>query len=92
MRYHLQLIRSATMVIAGGLMLCASGCTSNNSQSTAPASLSFSFGSAGVVVAQDGYPATLPIIVNGPSGTETVTASGLPLGVTEQFTAVNGGP
>jgi len=44
-----------------------------------------------VVVPQDGAAATLPVTISGPSGTATLSVSGLPSGVTEQFAASNGG-
>ena len=48
-------------------------------------------GATSVVVPQDGAAATLPVTISGPSGTATLSVSGLPSGVTEQFAASNGG-
>jgi hypothetical protein len=39
------------------------------------------------VVPQDGTPATLPVTVNGASGTVAITVAGLPGGITEQYSA-----
>jgi hypothetical protein len=49
-------------------------------------------GSANVVVPQDGMAAQLPVNITGATGSPTVTVSGLPTGVAQQFAAANGGP
>jgi hypothetical protein len=49
-------------------------------------------GSANVVVPQDGTPAALTVNISGPSGSGSVSVTGLPGGVTAQFAAQNGGP
>lgn len=92
MRLGFQLSVSVLYPAVAGLALALSGCTSNGGSSSTAASVSFSLGGSSVVVAQDGAPATLPVIVTGPSGAESVTLSGLPSGVTGQFTPVSGGP
>ena len=91
MRFIPPSLRSILGIAAAGLLLAVVGC-GGTSSSTAPASLSFSLGGASVVVPQDGMAATLPVSISGPAGAATVTVSGLPAGVTEQFAPVNGGP
>jgi len=59
---------------------------------TPPVPLLLAVGTPSLVVPQDGAAANLPVTISGPSGTATVTVSGLPGGVTEQFAASNGGP
>ncbi len=93
MRFILRLPGPILTVAVAGCALVAAGCGgTSGSSSSAPAKLSFSLGSASVIVAQDGFPVTLPITVTGPVGTETVTVGNLPTGVTETFTPVSGGP
>lgn len=75
-------------VVSAGFLMTAIGCGS----STPPVTLSISLGSSTVVAPQDGTAATLPVTVSGASGLAIVTVSGLPSGVTAQFTAVGGGP
>jgi hypothetical protein len=58
---------------------------------TPPVPLLLAVGATSVVVPQDGAAANLPVTISGPSGTATVTVTGLPTGVTEQFAASNGG-
>jgi hypothetical protein len=91
MRVILRAFRLLLGILSTGLVLAAAGCTSNSTSST-PATLSVSLGGPSVTVAQDGIPSTLALLVSGPSGTESVIVSGLPAGVTERFTSVNGGP
>jgi hypothetical protein len=43
-------------------------------------------------VPQDGTPATLTVTISGPSGSGSVSVTGLPGGATAQFAAQNGGP
>jgi hypothetical protein len=62
------------------------GCGGGGS-STPPPALTVSLRASNVVVAQDGTPATLPVTVNGADGSVTITASGLPAGVTQQYSA-----
>lgn len=69
---------------------CVAGCSSSGSGTSLKLAVSLS--ASNVVVAQDGYPATLALNVTGPTGTSTVTTSNLPAGVTATFTAVSGGP
>lgn len=57
-----------------------------------PGSLAVSLGNTIVVVPQDGTAAPVAVTVTAPSGSPSVTVSGLPAGVTEQFAAANGGP
>jgi hypothetical protein len=87
--------RALSLVPCGafiGIALAAVGCGGASTATTAPVSFSASLGFASVAVAQDGAPVTLPVNVAGPAGTPTVTVSGLPSGITEQFTPVSGGP
>lgn len=60
------------------------GCGGSGS-STPPLTLSASLGASSLVVPQDGTPATLPVTLNVANGTVTITVSGLPSGVTEQY-------
>ena len=59
---------------------------------TPPTPIAVTLGSSTVFVPQDGAAATLAVTIAGPRGAATVTVSGLPGGVTEQFAASNGGP
>jgi hypothetical protein len=54
--------------------------------------LTVSLSSTNVVVPQDATPVAIPVTITGASGSATVTVSGLPAGVTEQFVTVNSGP
>ncbi len=92
MRFILSSLRPILAIAAAGLALVVSGCGSASTTPVTPVTLSVSLGSSNVIVAQDGYPATLALNVTGPVGTETVTLSALPAGVTGQFTPVSGGP
>lgn len=92
MRFMFRLPRKILGLASAGLALAVAGCGVNNSATTTPVSFSFSLSSSGVVVGQDGTAATLAVNVTGPSGTDTVTVSGLPTGITAQFTPVSGGP
>jgi hypothetical protein len=49
-------------------------------------------GNPGVIVPQDGTPAALTVNISGPSGSGSVSVSGLPAGITAQFAAQSGGP
>jgi hypothetical protein len=71
--------------------LAAAG-TASVSVTSAPVSLSISLGSTVVVVPQDGTAVSVPLAVVAPGGSPSVTVSGLPAGVSEQFAAANGGP
>jgi len=57
-----------------------------------PGGLAVSLGSTIVVVPQDGTTTPVAVTVTAPSGSPSVTVTGLPAGVTEQFAAANGGP
>jgi len=93
MRFLLRLPGHVLSAAVAGLLLAAAGCGgSGSTTSTTTANLSFSMGSSSVTVPQDGVPVTLPVYVTGPAGTAAVTVSGLPAGVTAQFTPVSGGP
>ncbi len=79
--------------LTGAALLTLAGCSGGKASSAGAATkLSISLGSSSVVVAQDGTPATVPVYIMGPAGTATVTVSGLPAGVSEQFTPVGSGP
>lgn len=75
-----------------GLVLCATGCGGGVSTSKTSAPLSASLDSTTIVVPQDGTAVQVPLTISGPSGTASVTVTNLPVGVTEQFAAVSGGP
>jgi hypothetical protein len=68
------------------LGVAMAGCGGSVS-STPPVSLTASLGASSLVVPQDGAPATLPVTLNVANGTVTITVSGLPGGVTEQYSA-----
>lgn len=78
--------------IAALMLMLAAGCSQKNSSSTSSSNLAVSLGSTSVAVPQDGTPATLTVSINGASGAASVAVSGLPAGVSEQFTPVAGGP
>jgi hypothetical protein len=77
-------------VLLSAALPLTTGCLSTSGVSTSNSPLAVTLGSTSVVVAQDGYPSTLALNATGPTGTETVTTSGLPTGVTATFTAVSG--
>jgi len=89
MRVLDRLPRTLAMLTCAALAL-TTGCTSTGSMNSSTSKLTVSLSASGVVVGQDGYPSTLGLLVSGPAGTETVTESGLPTGVTAAFTPVNG--
>jgi len=72
-------------IVAG----CGGG---TGSTTTPPPALTVTLGSGTVVLPQDGTPATLTVTIGGPSGSGTVSVTGLPGGVTAQFAAESGGP
>jgi hypothetical protein len=74
------------------LLPFVSGCLQTSNSGASSTALTLSLSASSVVVGRDGYPATLGLTVTAPSGTETVSTSGLPTGVTASFTAVSGGP
>jgi hypothetical protein len=74
------------LLVGIALAGCGGGST------TPPTPIAVTLGATSVVVPQDGAAATLAMTISGPGGTATVTVSGLPGGVTEQFAASNGGP
>ncbi len=90
----LRILRSwpSTAPAAALLLVLAAGCSQNNSASSSTANFAVALGSSSVAVSQDGTPATLAVTITGASGTPAVGVSGLPAGVTEQFTPVAGGP
>jgi hypothetical protein len=83
---------SFVLAIASLLIVSISGCTAANTASSTSNVLAVSLSASTVVVAQDGTPATLGVNISGVSGAATVVVSGLPAGVTSQFTPLNGGP
>jgi len=80
------------MALVCALSLLTNGCSKSSNTSSSTSGFSLALSSTSVVVGRDGYPATLGLTVTAPSGTETVTTSGVPTGVTASFTALNGGP
>lgn len=76
----------------GALLVLLCGCSQSNGSSALTSPFTMTLSASSVVVGQDGYPATLGLVVSGAYGAETVAVSGLPSGVTASFTAVNGGP
>jgi len=77
-------------VAAVGLVGLA-GCGGSSSK-TPPPTLSAVLGSSSIVVAQDGSPSTVSVTISGPTGTASVSAAGLPTGISAVFTPVAGGP
>jgi hypothetical protein len=76
---------------AVGFGLATFGCGGGGSTTVStPVTLSFSLGSSSVVVPQDGATVQLPVTITGPAGTPSVTVSGMPTGVTTQYTSVSG--
>ena len=74
------------------LSLAVFGCGGGGSTITPPPTLTLSLGGSTVAAPQDGTAATLAVAIGGPTGSPTVTVSGLPSGVTATFAAANGGP
>jgi hypothetical protein len=75
-----------------GILFSSAGCGSGTVANSTPVILSISMSSTSVVVAQDGMPVQVPLAITGPTGTAMVEISGLPTGVSGQFTATSGGP
>jgi hypothetical protein len=91
MLFTLRSFRSILGMAAVGFVLAAMGCGGGGVTTvTTPVTLSFSLGSTTIVVPQDGATVQLPVSITGPSGTPAVTVSGLPTGVTSQYTSVSG--
>ncbi|MGA3373098.1 MAG: hypothetical protein ABSC48_15175 [Terracidiphilus sp.] len=75
-----------------GLLIALTGCGGGSGSSTPPVTLVVSLGSTNVVVPQDGTSVQVPVTITGATGSPTVTVSGLPAGVTQQFATASGGP
>ena len=74
---------SFVMVLAG----CGG---SSGSGGTQQPTLTVSLGASNVVLPQDGNPVVLPVTINPSGNTASVIISGLPNGVTEQYSATGG--
>jgi hypothetical protein len=88
-------VRSLSFVAGAsflGLVIALSGCGGGSGSSSTQTAITVTLGSTNVVAPQDGTTAQLAVSITGASGSATVTASGLPAGVTQQFAAANGGP
>jgi hypothetical protein len=93
MNFTLRSLDAILGVAALGVALASSGCGGGGASTpAAPVTLSIALGSTTVAVPQDGAAVQLPVTIVGPTGTASVTVSGLPPGVTEQFAVANGGP
>jgi hypothetical protein len=92
MTFHLRSLRWIPVAGFAILLIALTGCGGSVSSHLTPVTLGVSLGSTTVVVPQDGTAAQLPITVTGATGSATVTVSGLPAGITQQFAAANGGP
>ena len=69
------------------------GCGSSSSTSThTSSSLLIALGTKSIVVGQDGTAVSVPVTITGPTGTPTVTVSGLPTGFTTQFSTSSSAP
>lgn len=91
MLFALRSVGSILGMAAVGFALATIGCGGGGGTTvTTPVTLSFSLGSTTVAVPQDGATVQLPVSITGPSGTPAVTVSGLPTGVTSQYTTVSG--
>jgi hypothetical protein len=91
MLFTLRSVGSILGMAAVGFVLTAVGCGGGGGTTvTTPVTLSFSLGSTTVVVPQDGATVQLPVTITGPAGTPSVTVTGLPTGVTSQYTTVSG--
>jgi hypothetical protein len=91
MLFTLRSFRSILGMAAVGFALAAVGCGGGSvTATTPPVTLSISLGSTTVVVPQDGATVQLPVTITGPAGTPSVSVSGLPTGVTTQYTSVTG--
>jgi hypothetical protein len=95
MSFQVRLFRPNLRLAAFGFALAAVGCDSANpppAPTPTPVALSVAIAGTSVVVPQDGAQVQLAVSISGPTGTPTVTESGLPAGITGQFIATNGGP
>ncbi len=82
-------LATGTLVLLVGMTGCGGG---GSSTPTPTPTVSVSLGSTSVVVPQDGAAATLTVTISGQSGTPTVSVTGLPTGVTQQFAVAGSGP
>jgi hypothetical protein len=60
--------------------------------SAKPATLSVTLGGSTIAVPQDGTPVTLPVTINPLNSTVSVTVTGMPAGVTQQYSTTASGP
>ena len=69
------------------------GCTGGTAapSTNTPATLSFTLGSSSVIVPQDGAPGTVALSVTGPSGTENISVTNMPAGISVQFAQASSG-
>jgi len=91
MTFTIRSLGPSVCIAAAGLVLAAAGCGGGSSSATTPpVPLSISLGTSTVVVPQDGAAAAVPLTIVGPTGTPSVSVTGLPSGVAEQFAAAAG--
>jgi hypothetical protein len=70
---------------ATGLILVLVGCGGRTSFSPPPINLSVSVNDTTVVVAPNGTPVNIPVVIVAPTETATFTINGLPAGVTDDY-------
>lgn len=86
--------RKLAKCILGVAPLVAAACSGSSYGGPSPSSLSVSLSTSMVVSPQDGTPARLGVTITGAASGSSVqvSVSGLPTGVTSQFTTNSGGP
>jgi hypothetical protein len=79
---------------ACGFVLAVAACSASHStlSGTTPPALTVTLGASSVVAPQDGTTASIAVNIGAQSGTPKVVVSGLPAGLTGQFTPIDGGP
>ncbi|MGD0830205.1 MAG: hypothetical protein ABR907_04630 [Terracidiphilus sp.] len=82
----IRLLRLFPVAIFATLVIALTGCGGGSTSTTTPPPvLGVTLGASSLVVPQDGAAAQLPVNITGATGSVTVTVSGLPAGVTQNF-------
>jgi hypothetical protein len=92
MIFQIRKLRPVAAASFLGLVILLAGCGGGGSFSSTRTAIAVALGSTNVLVPQDGTAAPLSVSITGASSSATVTVSGLPSGVTQQFAATSGGP
>jgi len=92
MMFQVRLLRFVVGVSFLGLAITLAGCGGGSGSNSTQTAITVTLGSTNVLAPQDGTAAPLTVSITGASSSATVTVSGLPTGVTQQFAATSGGP